>query len=214
MGEFGIGQPVPREEDPYLVRGAGRYVDDVQAAGQARGYVLRSPHAHARIVGIDVAEAKAKPGVLLVLTGRTIPRSCGSACMRPHMPRKRRDGSGGFRVAAAISRPRTGALSRRSGRLRGGRDAGAGQGRRRGDRGRIRHAARGGRPPRTRSRPAPSPCGKAARTTRLSPTRPATRPPSRKCSAPPPMCPPSHGDQPADHELHGAARLPRRIRRA
>lgn len=31
MGEFGIGQPVPREEDPYLVRGAGRYVDDVQA---------------------------------------------------------------------------------------------------------------------------------------------------------------------------------------
>ena len=50
MGEFGIGQPVPREEDPYLVRGAGRYVDDVQPAGQARAYVLRSPHGHARIV--------------------------------------------------------------------------------------------------------------------------------------------------------------------
>ncbi len=50
MGEFGIGQPVPREEDPYLVRGAGRYVDDVQVSGQARGYVLRSPHGHARIV--------------------------------------------------------------------------------------------------------------------------------------------------------------------
>ena len=44
MGEFGIGQPVPREEDPYLVRGAGRYVDDVKLVGQARAYVLRSPH--------------------------------------------------------------------------------------------------------------------------------------------------------------------------
>ena len=61
-----------------LLRGAGRYVDDVQPAGQVRAYVLRSPHAHARIVSIDAAEAKAKPGVLLVLTG-TIPRSCASA---------------------------------------------------------------------------------------------------------------------------------------
>jgi CO/xanthine dehydrogenase Mo-binding subunit len=69
MGEFGIGQPVPREEDPYLVRGAGRYVDDVQAIGQARAYVLRSPHAHAAIVRTDTTEARAKPGVLLVLTG-------------------------------------------------------------------------------------------------------------------------------------------------
>src|SRR6478672_4013813 len=48
MGEFGIGQSVPREEDPYLVRGAGRYVDDVTVTGQLRGFVLRSPHAHAR----------------------------------------------------------------------------------------------------------------------------------------------------------------------
>ena len=53
MGEFGIGQPVPREEDPYLVRGAGRYVDDVTVAGQVRGYVLRSPHGHARIASIS-----------------------------------------------------------------------------------------------------------------------------------------------------------------
>ena len=48
MGEFGIGQSVPREEDPYLLRGAGRYVDDVTALGQLRAYVLRSPHAHAK----------------------------------------------------------------------------------------------------------------------------------------------------------------------
>ena len=53
MGEFGIGQPVPREEDPYLVRGAGRYVDDVAPPGQALAYVLRSPHSHARIRNID-----------------------------------------------------------------------------------------------------------------------------------------------------------------
>jgi aerobic carbon-monoxide dehydrogenase large subunit len=95
MGEFGIGQPVPREEDPYLVRGAGRYVDDVQAIGQTRAYVLRSPHAHARIVRIETAEAKAKPGVLLVLTGDDA-EVLGLGTLRPHQPRKRRDGSPAF----------------------------------------------------------------------------------------------------------------------
>src|SRR4051794_33872377 len=69
MGEFGIGQPVAREEDPYLVRGAGRYIDDVAPAGMARAYLLRATHAHARIVSVDVSAAKAAPGVLLVLTG-------------------------------------------------------------------------------------------------------------------------------------------------
>ena len=47
MGEFGIGQSVPREEDPYLVRGQGRYCDDVTLPGELRAFVLRSPHAHA-----------------------------------------------------------------------------------------------------------------------------------------------------------------------
>ena len=69
MGEYGIGQSVPREEDPYLLRGLGRYVDDVALAGQLRGYVLRSPHAHARIKSIDPSRAKTMPGVALVLTG-------------------------------------------------------------------------------------------------------------------------------------------------
>src|SRR5580704_8806595 len=95
MGEFGIGQPVPREEDPYLVRGAGRYVDDVQAVAQARAYVLRSPHGHARIVRIDAAEAKAKPGVLLVLTGDDA-ELVRLGMLRPHTPRKRRDGTPAF----------------------------------------------------------------------------------------------------------------------
>ena len=95
MGEFGIGQPVPREEDPYLVRGAGRYVDDVTIAGQVRGYVLRSPHGHARIVSISADAAKAMPGVLLVLTGEDeAVRRLGT--QRPQTPRKRRDGSPAF----------------------------------------------------------------------------------------------------------------------
>jgi carbon-monoxide dehydrogenase large subunit len=67
--KFGIGQPVSRFEDPRLIRGGGRYVDDMALPGMAFGYVLRSPHAHAKIRSIDVTAAKAAPGVLAVLTG-------------------------------------------------------------------------------------------------------------------------------------------------
>ena len=69
MGEFALGQPVPRFEDPRLMRGGGRYVDDMVLPRMAFGHVLRSPHAHARIRAIDTSAAKAAPGVLLVLTG-------------------------------------------------------------------------------------------------------------------------------------------------
>src|SRR5262249_24214638 len=69
MGEFALGQPVSRFEDPRLVRGGGRYIDDFVLPGMAFGSVLRSPHAHARIHSIDVSKAKAAPGVLAVLTG-------------------------------------------------------------------------------------------------------------------------------------------------
>jgi carbon-monoxide dehydrogenase large subunit len=69
MGDYAIGQPVPRFEDLRLVRGGGRYVDDIVLPGMAFGHVLRSPHAHARIRSIDTAKAKAAPGVLAVLTG-------------------------------------------------------------------------------------------------------------------------------------------------
>src|SRR5258708_31919296 len=69
MGEFALGQPVPRFEDPRLIRGGGHYVDDLALPHMAYGCVLRSPHAHARIRSIDTAAAKAAPGVLLVLTG-------------------------------------------------------------------------------------------------------------------------------------------------
>jgi carbon-monoxide dehydrogenase large subunit len=69
MGEFAIGQPVPRFEDPRLIQGGGRYVADMVFPGTAHGYVLRSPHAHARIRKIDTTAAKAAPGVLAVITG-------------------------------------------------------------------------------------------------------------------------------------------------
>jgi aerobic carbon-monoxide dehydrogenase large subunit len=69
MGEFAVGQPVSRFEDPRLLRGGGRYVDDIALPRMAFGVVLRSPHAHAKIKSIDTAKAKAAPGVLAVLTG-------------------------------------------------------------------------------------------------------------------------------------------------
>src|SRR5258705_11230572 len=69
MGEFAIGQSVPRFEDPRLLKGGGRYVGDLVLPGMVYGHVLRSPHAHARIRGIDASKAKTAPGVLAVLTG-------------------------------------------------------------------------------------------------------------------------------------------------
>ena len=53
MGLYGIGQPVPREEDPRLLMGKGRYADDVTLPGQAHGVVLRSSFAHAVIRSLD-----------------------------------------------------------------------------------------------------------------------------------------------------------------
>lgn len=69
MDKFGIGQPVRRKEDVRLLTGRGTYTDDIDKPGQAHAAILRSPHAHARIVSIDTADALAAPGVLAVLTG-------------------------------------------------------------------------------------------------------------------------------------------------
>ncbi len=104
MGEWAIGQPVPRFEDPRLVRGEGRYVGDMTFPGTVPGYVLRSPHAHARIKSIDVSKAKAAPGVLAVLTGEDWDNS-GFGDLPVPMGPKRRDGS-------PLYRPRYRALAR------------------------------------------------------------------------------------------------------
>jgi len=69
MVKFGMGQPLKRREDRRFLTGQGRYVDDIKLPGACRLYVLRSPHAHARLLGIDAAAAQAMPGVLAVLTG-------------------------------------------------------------------------------------------------------------------------------------------------
>ncbi|MGE5272034.1 MAG: xanthine dehydrogenase family protein molybdopterin-binding subunit [Thiohalocapsa sp.] len=92
-----VGERVRREEDRRLLTGRGRYVDDVQAIGPhgeppARGYVLRSPHAHARIAAIDSAAAAAAPGVLAVLTGADLRRR-GLGTLRPLVPRRKKNGS-------------------------------------------------------------------------------------------------------------------------
>ena len=68
----GIGRPVRRKEDLRLVRGAGRYSDDIGLPNQGYAAVLRSPHAHARILKIDAQAARAAPGVLCVLTGMEV----------------------------------------------------------------------------------------------------------------------------------------------
>jgi carbon-monoxide dehydrogenase large subunit len=69
MTQFGIGQPVRRVEDRRFVTGRGRYLDDIDRPRQAYAVFLRSPHAHARIRGIDASAVAASPGVLAVLTG-------------------------------------------------------------------------------------------------------------------------------------------------
>ncbi len=68
----GIGQPVRRREDLRLLTGRGRYSDDLNVPGQAFAVMVRSPHAHAQIRGIDTNAASAAPGVLAVLTGRDL----------------------------------------------------------------------------------------------------------------------------------------------
>ena len=95
MAGLRIGQPAPREEDARLLKGAGRYVDDLALLGQAYAYVLRSPHAHAAIRAVDADQARSAAGVLLVLTGEDAPvRDLGPQV--PRIPRKRRDGSPAF----------------------------------------------------------------------------------------------------------------------
>ena len=68
--KFGIGQPVRRVEDQRFITGRGNFVDDIVLPHQCYGVVLMSPHAHARIAGIDTTKAMAAPGVLCVLTGK------------------------------------------------------------------------------------------------------------------------------------------------
>ncbi len=72
VGRFGSGHAVRRIEDPVLVTGRGRYADDISLPGQTHLVFLRSPYAHARILGVDTADAAAMPGVIAVYTGAAL----------------------------------------------------------------------------------------------------------------------------------------------
>jgi carbon-monoxide dehydrogenase large subunit len=96
----GVGKPVRRREDPRLLTGARCYTDDVNLPGHAYVAMVRSPHAHARIVRIDTAPALATPGVLAVLTSADFvadgltPMSHRPVPTNPHeVPLKSPDGS-------------------------------------------------------------------------------------------------------------------------
>jgi carbon-monoxide dehydrogenase large subunit len=65
-----VGAPVKRVEDPRLITGTARYLDDLKLPGVAHIAVLRSPYGHARITSIDVSRAAAAPGVVAVFTGK------------------------------------------------------------------------------------------------------------------------------------------------
>jgi carbon-monoxide dehydrogenase large subunit len=88
----GIGQPVRRFEDQRLLRGRGRFTDDLRAPDAAHVVFLRSPHAHAGIAAIDATAARAMPGVLAVLTGADWAAD-GLAGLPCAVPRQRPDGA-------------------------------------------------------------------------------------------------------------------------
>jgi len=93
--KFAIGQSVRRVEDPRLLRGFGRYSDDVSLPHQAYAVVVRSPHAHAVIRSIDTSAARQASGVLAVLTGADLAAD-GLGDLPTDKTRKRRDGSAAF----------------------------------------------------------------------------------------------------------------------
>src|SRR6267154_744681 len=92
MGEFGIGQPVRRFEDKRLLSGNGRFQSDNNLHGQAFAYVLRSPHAHARIRKLDLAAAQAAQGITLIMTSDVLVEA-KLGVMGVPFQRKRPDGS-------------------------------------------------------------------------------------------------------------------------
>ncbi len=91
--EHGDHFHLPRVEDDALIRGRGRFVDDVEKQGAAHAVFLRSPHAHANIVGIDTAAALQVPGVIGVLTAADM-EGVGTVTRHPPLT-----GRGGAKIA-------------------------------------------------------------------------------------------------------------------
>ena len=100
--KFAIGQSVPRSEDPMLLRGHGRYTDDVSLPGQAYAVMVRSRNGHGVIRAINTDAARKMPGVLAVYTAADLE---GYGPLKCNMPLKSRDGS-------PLKKPWRGALAR------------------------------------------------------------------------------------------------------
>jgi len=73
-----VGQPLRGREDIKFVTGNGRDVDDIKLPGMLCFAILRSPHAHARITGVDLSAARAAAGVRLALAGADLAGRVGN----------------------------------------------------------------------------------------------------------------------------------------
>ena len=91
-GRFGSGRSVRRVEDDALLRGEGRFADNVKVDGELHAQFVRSSHPHARIAGIDVQAARAMPGVVAIFTGREL-ASAGVAPIPNSADFRRADGA-------------------------------------------------------------------------------------------------------------------------
>src|SRR5215472_16255099 len=91
-GRFAVGQPVSRKEDPVLLRGEGRYTDDLNLPGQLHAAVVRSHAAHGVLRGIDTNAAKAMPGVHGVYLAADL-RAAGIKPMQVNVAGPNSDGS-------------------------------------------------------------------------------------------------------------------------
>ena len=90
-GKFAVGQPVSRKEDPTLLRGEGRYSDDINLPGQLHAMMVRSRVAHGHLRGVDIAEASTMPHVRGIYTAADL-KAAGIGNM-PAASAKNRDGS-------------------------------------------------------------------------------------------------------------------------
>jgi carbon-monoxide dehydrogenase large subunit len=92
MPRFGVGQPVPRKEDPTLLRGQGRYTDDINLPGQLHAVIVRSRIAHGVLRALDTADAASMPGVRGVFAGADL-LAAGFGAMPTGILIRNRDGS-------------------------------------------------------------------------------------------------------------------------
>jgi carbon-monoxide dehydrogenase large subunit len=90
--KFGLAQPVRRVEDPRLLKGMGRYTDDIVLPGMLHGIVLRSPHAAAKILSTDTTAARAVLGIHAIYTAADL-KAAGIGTLPCAAPVQNRDGS-------------------------------------------------------------------------------------------------------------------------